>query len=145
MGSRRYRLAICTSSHCIPNTYSSHPSQYLVYCGWLIIELVFVVTCIVETRGRTLEETAALFDGEQPPRDLVQMGGHAATQSMGRANAQRLREEREEKDAPQESFLEMQRISIHGSADDLSAHVSSHGSKDTASGRLFPIEEYHAV
>ncbi|KAI0078841.1 general substrate transporter [Panus rudis PR-1116 ss-1] len=57
---------------------------YLVYCGWLIIELVFVVTFIVETRGRTLEETAALFDGEQQPQDLVQMGGEAATFNMVR-------------------------------------------------------------
>lgn len=29
--------------------------------------------------GRTLEETAALFDGEQPQHDLVQLGGEAAT------------------------------------------------------------------
>jgi hypothetical protein len=37
--------------------------------------------------GRTLEETAALFDGEQSPQDLAQMGGEAATISMtmGRA------------------------------------------------------------
>ena len=56
---------------------------YIVYCGWLVIELVFVITFIVETKGlclrnsaifismlillslgRTLEETAAIFDGE---------------------------------------------------------------------------------
>jgi hypothetical protein len=30
---------------------------------------------IVETRGRTLEETAALFDGEDSPEDLVSVGG----------------------------------------------------------------------
>ncbi|KAF9267757.1 general substrate transporter [Marasmius fiardii PR-910] len=62
---------------------------YIVYCGWLIIELVFVVTYIVETKGRTLEETAALFDGEQPQVDLANMGGEAATMSMtmSRANA----------------------------------------------------------
>jgi hypothetical protein len=28
--------------------------------------------------GRTLEETAALFDGEQPQQDLARMGGNAA-------------------------------------------------------------------
>ncbi|KAI9455989.1 general substrate transporter [Russula earlei] len=38
---------------------------YLVYCGWLGFELVFVIVFVVETRGRTLEETAALFDGEE--------------------------------------------------------------------------------
>ncbi|KAI0367738.1 general substrate transporter [Pilatotrama ljubarskyi] len=56
---------------------------YLVYCGWLIIELVFVVVYIIETKGRTLEETAALFDGEQQPQALMQTGGEAATMSMG--------------------------------------------------------------
>ncbi|RDB26139.1 Lactose permease [Hypsizygus marmoreus] len=59
---------------------------YLVYCGWLIVELVFVVTFIVETRGRTLEETAALFDGDQPPQDLLAMGGEAATMTMEARN-----------------------------------------------------------
>ncbi|KAI8980164.1 general substrate transporter [Trametes punicea] len=56
---------------------------YLVYCGWLIIELVFIVVYIIETKGRTLEETAALFDGEQQPHVLMQTGGEAATMSMG--------------------------------------------------------------
>ncbi|OJT11483.1 Lactose permease [Trametes pubescens] len=52
---------------------------YLVYCGWLIVELVFVVVYVIETKGRTLEETAALFDGEQQPQALMQTGGEAAT------------------------------------------------------------------
>ncbi|KAF8071939.1 hypothetical protein FPV67DRAFT_908434 [Lyophyllum atratum] len=56
---------------------------YIVYCGWLIVELVFVVTFIVETRGRTLEETSALFDGDQPSQDLLALGGEAATMTMG--------------------------------------------------------------
>ncbi|GLB40429.1 putative sugar (and other) transporter [Lyophyllum shimeji] len=55
---------------------------YIVYCGWLILELLFIVTFIVETRGRTLEETAALFDGDQPSQDLLAMGGDAATMTM---------------------------------------------------------------
>ncbi|KAJ3913875.1 hypothetical protein F5877DRAFT_92996 [Lentinula edodes] len=61
---------------------------YIVYCGVLIIELVFVVSFIVETRGRTLEETAALFDGEQPQQDLAITGGEAATMNIttGRGN-----------------------------------------------------------
>ncbi|KDQ59238.1 hypothetical protein JAAARDRAFT_57164 [Jaapia argillacea MUCL 33604] len=57
---------------------------YLVYCGWLILEVVFIVTYIVETKGLTLEETAILFDGEEPQLDIVQTGGEAATMSMGR-------------------------------------------------------------
>ncbi|PIL35603.1 MFS general substrate transporter [Ganoderma sinense ZZ0214-1] len=57
---------------------------YLVYCGWLIIELVFVVSYIIETKGRTLEETAALFDGDQQPEALMHQGGEAATMTMSR-------------------------------------------------------------
>jgi len=60
---------------------------YLVYCGFLIVELVFVVSCIVETKGRTLEETAVLFDGEAVQNNLAATGGEAATVNMtGRGN-----------------------------------------------------------
>lgn len=55
---------------------------YLVYCAWLVVELIFVVWFIVETKGRTLEETAAIFDGEQQERDLAMAGGTAATTSI---------------------------------------------------------------
>ncbi|KJA26307.1 hypothetical protein HYPSUDRAFT_1065514 [Hypholoma sublateritium FD-334 SS-4] len=55
---------------------------YVVYCGWLVFEFVFVFFFIVETKGRTLEETAALFDGDEQPADLVNMGGVAADMSM---------------------------------------------------------------
>ncbi|TDL25883.1 general substrate transporter [Rickenella mellea] len=58
---------------------------YLVYCGWLVFELAFVLRYIIETKGRTLEETAALFDGDQAPKDLAAMGGEAATTTMTRA------------------------------------------------------------
>jgi len=56
---------------------------YLFYCGWLFMELLFVLRYIVETRGRTLEETAALFDGEQPQQDLARLGGDAAILGVG--------------------------------------------------------------
>jgi sugar porter (SP) family MFS transporter len=55
---------------------------YLVYCGWLIFELVFIVTNIVETKGRSLEETAVIFDGERAEADLQARGGQAATITM---------------------------------------------------------------
>ncbi|KAF7984251.1 hypothetical protein HWV62_16082 [Athelia sp. TMB] len=55
---------------------------YLFYCAWLVVEIAFVLKYIVETRGRTLEETAAIFDGEKPEHDMVQAGGHAATISV---------------------------------------------------------------
>lgn len=39
---------------------------------------------IVETRGRTLEETAAFFDGEDKPDTLAQMDREAAVISIRR-------------------------------------------------------------
>ncbi|THH06220.1 hypothetical protein EW146_g9685 [Bondarzewia mesenterica] len=36
---------------------------YIVYACWLAFEAVFVFLFIIETKNRTLEETAALFDG----------------------------------------------------------------------------------
>ncbi|RXW25548.1 hypothetical protein EST38_g311 [Candolleomyces aberdarensis] len=55
---------------------------YLVYCGWLVFELVFVLWFIVETKGRTLEETAAMFDGLEQEHDLAMAGGNAASTSL---------------------------------------------------------------
>ncbi|KZT03791.1 hexose transporter [Laetiporus sulphureus 93-53] len=46
---------------------------YIVYCCWLAFEFAFLWFMIVETKGLTLEETAALFDGE----DLTQHIGAA--------------------------------------------------------------------
>ncbi|KAG2059568.1 hexose transporter [Suillus hirtellus] len=37
---------------------------YLVYVCWLAVEFVFLWFFLIETKNRTLEETAALFDGE---------------------------------------------------------------------------------
>ncbi|KAG2067618.1 general substrate transporter [Suillus decipiens] len=45
---------------------------YLFFCGWLVVELAFVTMFIVETKGRTLEDTAALFDGVKPPRNTTE-------------------------------------------------------------------------
>jgi sugar porter (SP) family MFS transporter len=46
---------------------------YVVYCVWLVFETIFCYFFIVETRGRSLEETAALFDGEEAEQ---QIAGH---------------------------------------------------------------------
>jgi hypothetical protein len=54
--------------------------------------LVFVIRFVIETRGRTLEETAALFDGEQPTLELQQLGNEAATQTMNELQATSLRQ-----------------------------------------------------
>ncbi|KAJ7035074.1 general substrate transporter [Mycena alexandri] len=60
---------------------------YLAYLAWLAIELVFVCIYIVETKGRTLEETAVIFDGEARQEHLAHMGGEAVTTHLSRANA----------------------------------------------------------
>ncbi len=36
----------------------------IVYCCWLAFELAFLYLFIVETKNLSLEETAALFDGD---------------------------------------------------------------------------------
>jgi len=38
---------------------------YLVYVVWLLFETVFCYFFIIETKNLSLEETAALFDGEE--------------------------------------------------------------------------------
>lgn len=40
---------------------------YIVYCGWLAFEVIVVWSVFIETKGRTLEELAVLFDGDQAP------------------------------------------------------------------------------
>lgn len=55
---------------------------YLVYDGWLMFELLFVLRYVIETKGRTLEETATLFDGTQEGIELHELGTIAATQSL---------------------------------------------------------------
>ncbi|KAF5343419.1 hypothetical protein D9758_011830 [Tetrapyrgos nigripes] len=44
---------------------------YIVYCCWLAFETVFCYIYIVETKGLTLEETAALFDGEDAAKQIA--------------------------------------------------------------------------
>jgi hypothetical protein len=48
-----------------------------VYVCWLAFESVFVYLFIVETKGRSLEETAALFDGEEAEHAIATHGGAA--------------------------------------------------------------------
>ncbi|KAG8707207.1 hypothetical protein FRC08_000640 [Ceratobasidium sp. 394] len=43
---------------------------YLVYTVWLAFELVYIWLFAVETKGRSLEETAALFDGDDAVREI---------------------------------------------------------------------------
>jgi len=43
---------------------------------------IHVINLLTFHSGKTLEETAALFDGEEEPRDLIAMGGQAADIAM---------------------------------------------------------------
>ncbi|KAF7420936.1 hypothetical protein PC9H_011455 [Pleurotus ostreatus] len=43
---------------------------YVVYCCWLLFEVAFLYFFIIETKDRTLEETAALFNGEGAAQHL---------------------------------------------------------------------------
>jgi hypothetical protein len=47
---------------------------YVVYVCWLAFETVFCYLYIVETRGLSLEETAALFDGDQAEQAIKHAG-----------------------------------------------------------------------
>ena len=93
---------------------------YIVYIVWIAFEFGFLFRYIVETRGKTLEETAALFDGERPQHDLAQRGGEAAIMNMGRANVSR-------KDSPATDLLEMRPISAsNDTVDELSISILDH-------------------
>jgi len=58
---------------------------YLVYVFWLAFELVYVVLFVVETKGRTLEQTAALLDGDDTAADIAYRASiHAGIEDMSR-------------------------------------------------------------
>jgi hypothetical protein len=58
-------------------TLSDVAALQIVYCCWLCFELAYVWAFVVETRGLSLEETAALFDGEQAEENVLAAGTHA--------------------------------------------------------------------
>jgi hypothetical protein len=60
---------------------------YTVYIAWLSFELWFIWMYLVETKNRTLEETAAIFDGD----DQVALIEKNATRGMDRKNSDELR------------------------------------------------------
>ncbi|KZW02871.1 general substrate transporter [Exidia glandulosa HHB12029] len=55
---------------------------YLVYAIWIFVEFGCVYMWVVETKGRSLEETAVLFDGEDAARELAE---RAHAEAVGEA------------------------------------------------------------
>ncbi|KAF8887530.1 hexose transporter [Infundibulicybe gibba] len=51
---------------------------YIVYVCWLAFEAVFLWFYVVETKNRTLEGTAALFDGEEATRQIAEQAAQQA-------------------------------------------------------------------
>lgn len=72
---------------------------------------------IIETRGRTLEETAALFDGEQPALELQQLGHEAATFTLNELQSMTLR-----------SRLDAR---LHGAGEDITLQASDKSEKSS--------------
>ncbi|KAK6988137.1 general substrate transporter [Favolaschia claudopus] len=67
---------------------------YVVYCVWLVCECIFLYFYLVETKNHTLEETAAIFDGEDARENIV---GAAATHAgMATKGAEHQGEEEKE-------------------------------------------------
>ncbi|EGO03759.1 hypothetical protein SERLA73DRAFT_175384 [Serpula lacrymans var. lacrymans S7.3] len=64
---------------------------YLVYVCWLAVEFVFLYFFLIETKNRTLEETAALFDGEDILEQIANQPG------VGEVQPGEVREDLDEK------------------------------------------------
>lgn len=50
----------------------------IVYVCWLSFEAVYLYFFIIETKNRTLEETAALFDGDDALEQITGAAAHEA-------------------------------------------------------------------
>ncbi|KZT63382.1 hexose transporter [Daedalea quercina L-15889] len=46
---------------------------YIFYCCWIAFEFVFIYFMLVETKNRTLEETAALFDHKDLAKEVAEV------------------------------------------------------------------------
>ncbi|KAI0355806.1 hexose transporter [Trametes cingulata] len=71
---------------------------YIVYVCWLAFEVCFIWRYLIETKNRTLEETAALFDGEDTAAHLAE---HAAV-NAGIADSRSDREKASSEDIIEE-------------------------------------------
>ncbi|KIM70615.1 hypothetical protein SCLCIDRAFT_157350 [Scleroderma citrinum Foug A] len=68
-------LAGIFSQYVNPSALAALGWKYLlVYVCWLAVEFVFLWFFLVETKNRTLEETAAIFDGEDALQKIAHQG-----------------------------------------------------------------------
>ncbi|KII87896.1 hypothetical protein PLICRDRAFT_650702 [Plicaturopsis crispa FD-325 SS-3] len=63
---------------------------YLVYVCWLAFEAGFVFVFVLETKNKTLEETAALFDGEDVVQQIADAGEQVANTDLEEPNDEKL-------------------------------------------------------
>ncbi|RAO73892.1 uncharacterized protein BHQ10_009904 [Talaromyces amestolkiae] len=59
---------------------------YIVYDVWLLFELIVVYFLWVETRGPSLEEIAAILDGQEVKEKLIETAADAASRDIGHFN-----------------------------------------------------------
>ncbi|KAL4248750.1 major facilitator superfamily protein [Abortiporus biennis] len=70
---------------------------YLVYDCWLCFEAVFIYLFLIETKNRTLEETAALFDGDDTAEKLAEEAAkHAGIAPTSESPSEKANTSREE-------------------------------------------------
>jgi sugar porter (SP) family MFS transporter len=61
---------------------------YVVYCCWIFVECIFLYRYVVETKNLTLEETAAIFDGEEAEATILGRGRDVIT-GDGKADSEK--------------------------------------------------------
>lgn len=110
----KFQLLMPESVSCVLRLAFPGTSLYItLYCG----DKRSAQLCIprkridIENRaiGRTLEETAALFDGEKPQQELRQLGGEAATLTfnMSRGMVTPIRRPEKSMDYGQDIYLDV--------------------------------------
>ena len=64
IGWKYYVRPFFSHNHLTFSRTDLHALTQIVYCCWIAFEFVFLYIFIVETKNLSLEETAALFDGD---------------------------------------------------------------------------------
>lgn len=41
----------------------------IVYCGWILVEIIIIYFFAVETAGKTLEELSSIFEAKNPRKE----------------------------------------------------------------------------